>query len=207
MGPYGSALLSGPAVVMEKCKLGTVNIYGSAKISRSLIGEINTTYGQPGALISNCVIGRLNLNTQVFVTHCVVLYTVTYPSNVAVNPSISDTIFVDAKFSPTPPFPGSITNCLSLDSYLPPGTGNITAATNVFTVSGGTEDSKWRLSPDSPARGAGSGGTDIGAFGGVAPYVLSGVPGMPRITRLSVPATATSSSGLLIEVEAQAFTE
>jgi hypothetical protein len=63
------------------------------------------------------------------------------------------------------------------------------------------------LRDDSPALGAGTGGADIGITGGVSPYVPGGVPGRPRLTRLVVPATATDTSGLVFEVDAQSFSD
>ncbi len=68
-------------------------------------------------------------------------------------------------------------------------------------------DGKYQLKPGSPAIGAGTAGGDIGAFSGANPYKLSGVPAIPRLTHLIVPPTATSTSGLRFEVEAQAFGE
>lgn len=104
---------------------------------------------------------------------------------------------------------GSVTYSLALGgSYLPAGNGNLNGQlpANVF-VNTGSEDAKWRLKTGSPAIGAGFNGVDIGPFGGATPYKLSGVPAIPRLTHLVVPATATSESGLRFEVEAQAFGE
>ena len=41
---------------------------------------------------------------------------------------------------------------------------------------GKSDDAKWKLKAGSPAIGAGVSGVDCGVFGGVTPYVLSGVP-------------------------------
>ncbi|SMO54818.1 hypothetical protein SAMN06265379_102411 [Saccharicrinis carchari] len=46
-------------------------------------------------------------------------------------------------------------------------------------------DAKYQLSQNSPAKGAGSNGSDIGAFGGPVPYRLSGLPNLPNIYELS----------------------
>ena len=92
-------------------------------------------------------------------------------------------------------------------SFLPAGNGNLNGPyllSDVF-VSAGSSDGKWRLKPGSPAIGAGIDGVDLGPFGGPAPYILSGLPSRPRLTRFAVPATATDVSGLRIEVDAQAF--
>lgn len=64
----------------------------------------------------------------------------------------------------------------------------------------GTDDSKYMLIEDSPAKGAGSNGIDVGAFGGDQPYVLSGVPAIPRIINAKIPTTGSKSTGLQIEL-------
>ncbi len=45
----------------------------------------------------------------------------------------------------------------------------------------GTTDGKWKLIENSIANGKGSDGTDIGMFGGAAPYQLSGLPPVPVV--------------------------
>ena len=61
---------------------------------------------------------------------------------------------------------------------------------------GKSEDAKWMLKAGSPAIGAGVSGVDCGVFGGVTPYVLSGVPNLPHIYEASIPGTAYSDKGL-----------
>lgn len=71
---------------------------------------------------------------------------------------------------------------------------------NVFvdfanTSSSYSADSRWALINNSPASGAGFGGTDCGIFGGTGiPYKLSGLPDIPSIFRLTVPASAGGST-------------
>jgi hypothetical protein len=62
-------------------------------------------------------------------------------------------------------------------------------------------DGKWELMAGSPALGAGNGGVDCGAFGGSAPYILSGVPNLPHIYEADVPASATTDSGLQVTIK------
>lgn len=57
----------------------------------------------------------------------------------------------------------------------------------VFALEG-TNDQRYRLKEDSPARGAATDGGDCGPFGGMYPYVCSGYPrGMPRFESSTVP--------------------
>ena len=62
-------------------------------------------------------------------------------------------------------------------------------------------DGKWKLKDGSPAIGAGSGGTDCGAFGGLSSYILSGIPNLPHIYEADVPASASSESGLQVTIK------
>ncbi|WP_400190530.1 hypothetical protein [Hymenobacter sp. B81] len=89
-------------------------------------------------------------------------------------------------------FTGSnvFTNCtvshnLSSGNSLPAGNNNQlnVPATAVFELTpGAVYDAHYQLkSGPNPARGTGTGGSDIGAFGGAAPYVLSGIPAVPSI--------------------------
>ncbi len=59
-------------------------------------------------------------------------------------------------------------------------------------------DKNFQLSPNSPALTAGAGSTPIGAFAGVSPYVFSGIPPIPTIYSLSLP--AATSTGSTIQV-------
>ena len=68
---------------------------------------------------------------------------------------------------------------------------------------GNSTDGQWQLAQGSPAIGAGISGEDAGMFGGDAPYVLSGIPGIPRITFVSVPASGAFPDGLPVTVRAR----
>jgi len=69
----------------------------------------------------------------------------------------------------------------------------------VFTLSG-SADGLYTLAPGSPAIGAGVNGVDCGIFGGISPYVLSGMPeGIPSIYEFSAP-----SSGFTFPVHLKA---
>jgi hypothetical protein len=55
------------------------------------------------------------------------------------------------------------------------------------------EDARFQLPTTSPAKGKGVGGVDCGPFGGVNPYVLSGIPAYPSITAITVGAQSGSN--------------
>ncbi len=61
-------------------------------------------------------------------------------------------------------------------------------------VNSGSSDGMYKLKAGSPAIGAGISGEDCGIFGGLDPYVLSGIPTVPSIYFFAAP---TSGSGTL----------
>ncbi|MCD7972359.1 MAG: hypothetical protein LUG18_06790 [Candidatus Azobacteroides sp.] len=64
-----------------------------------------------------------------------------------------------------------------------------------------SRDRRWKLKPDSPAMTAGTGNSQCGAFGGSAPYVLSGLPAIPQIYEIDAPSAASEASGLKVTVK------
>jgi len=68
----------------------------------------------------------------------------------------------------------------------------------------GSTDGKWQLKDNSPAKGAGTEGTDIGPFGGPKPYILSGIPNIPRIYFFDSPTSVTGTTGLPVHLKAKA---
>lgn len=90
---------------------------------------------------------------------------------------------------------------------LPPGPGNQenvdmnTVFANYPGHHGPGVDSNWQLNPEGPAAGAGENGIDCGMFGGVTPYVLSGMAPIPRIYEADVPISGSSASGLPVTIK------
>lgn len=98
-------------------------------------------------------------------------------------------------------------NCLAIGKTMfPEGNGNSGdfAYEEVFR-GGSSTDTQYQLKEDSPALRAGTGGVDVGMFGGSSPYVISGLPALPRITDLRVPTIVPDSTGLVFEVDVEAL--
>ncbi len=91
-------------------------------------------------------------------------------------------------------------------NYGPGNVGNVNMA-NVFvgypTQGSYSTDGLWQLKAGSPGIGAGEGGIDCGIFGGPLPYVLSGLPAIPRIYEAIVPTAGSTSSGLPVIIKAK----
>ncbi len=63
--------------------------------------------------------------------------------------------------------------------------------TTLFVDFTGSTDNQWKLRENSSGSGKGSDGTDIGMFGGAAPYQLSGLPPLPVIYEIIGPDVET----------------
>jgi hypothetical protein len=70
-------------------------------------------------------------------------------------------------------------------------------------LGGDSTDGRWQLAAGSTAIGAGFDGSDQGAFGGLTPYVLSGIPNLPAIFSFTAPAIGSTQSGLQVQLEAK----
>jgi hypothetical protein len=74
--------------------------------------------------------------------------------------------------------------------------------TNVFlgTGVGISADEEVQIKAGSPLKTAGSGGTEVGAYGGPTPYVVSGIPAIPSIVNMVNTATGSSSSPISVTI-------
>lgn len=64
-------------------------------------------------------------------------------------------------------------------------------------------DNGLKLSPVSPAKGAGMNGTDCGMFGGNTPYVLSGIPEVPSIFEIDYTGVGSASVPIQVNLKAK----
>lgn len=95
-----------------------------------------------------------------------------------------------------------VRNNIHVFNPLPGGNGNINNVPEaILFVGPGSTDGRWQLLPGSPASGAGFGGVDCGIYGGIEPYVLSGIPPIPNIYLLTAPAIGEKNTGLPITIK------
>ncbi|MBL0310066.1 MAG: hypothetical protein IPP77_10420 [Bacteroidetes bacterium] len=84
-------------------------------------------------------------------------------------------------------------------TQFPAGNGNLQNVTSInLFVSTGSSDGYYFLKTGSPAIGAGYNGVDCGMTGGNLPYRLSGIPEIPTIYDLTVPAIGTGTLNVTI---------
>ena len=88
--------------------------------------------------------------------------------------------------------------------------GNNMQSANTDSMFVGTQtgyhstDQQWMLRAGNFANTFGAGGVACGAFGGSNPYKLSGIPSIPYIYSLTVPAQATAPGSISVHIKARA---
>jgi len=178
-------LINGCFISDEIASSGS-NLISNVIISNNLImGDMykSINLGQNvSGVISNCVLKNdLNVVNFTCSNNIMTCCTVQYNNNVFFNNIGSGTQF-------------------------PAGNGNqqYVDMTGVFVgATGNSTDGQYQLNPYSSAIGAGNDGTDCGLFGGVTPYVLSGLPAIPAIYEINMPSSGTSASGINVTVKAK----
>jgi hypothetical protein len=168
----------------------------NGKITNSVISN-NIVYGQI----------RLGSNSGALqITNNVIFNTSVYQPIDVYNSSITNNIICNSSYSINENTGNTITNnILAIDGTNANGNQYNVVMANVFVDYNGTQgystDGKWQLKAGSPAIGAGVSGVDCGAYGGVRPYVLSGLPDLPHIYEASIPSTANSGDGLSVTIK------
>jgi hypothetical protein len=163
-------------------------------------------------IINKCLIG-LNLNyplDNIQITNSIARYSIVNTPNVT-NGLIRNNIFTiplitSNSYISNNIFTGSLTatNCavkynISNANNLPAGFNNqVNISESSLFVGSGSDDGRYMLAANSPAIGAGepiNGVTpDAGAFGTADPYRLSGIPAIPTIYSLTVPASIPANA-------------
>lgn len=210
----GTVCLASNNIILERCKIGSVSYSGTAQ--NATIRQCYIPNGQIGGagmtdsrttdwIIENCIIIRtngydpiINLNRPLIRNNYV------RPNYSSASASIAhvsaativNNIFINTRFIGNAEL-YDVTGCtvsnniFHVASYSTTYPGNIIIPTNteesVFALEG-TNDQRYRLKEDSPAKGAAINGGDCGPYDGLYPYVPSGYPlGMPRFESSSVP--------------------
>lgn len=197
-------------IVISRCYIGAT-IYFSSNIDNILIlqnyvgGSIQTS---GGGIITNGIISNNIFNNNISISSTsgplqvvnnVLFGSYSYIS--VYNSSIANNILSNTNNIINENTGNTITNnLLARDGTNANGNQYNVVMANVFVDFNGnlgySTDGKWQLKPGSPAIGAGVSGVDCGVFGGTSPYVLSGLPAVPRIYEASIAGTAYSDQGL-----------
>ncbi len=98
---------------------------------------------------------------------------------------------------------GNMSNNLATNGQFGTENGNRSVSLSGLFLEGPSTDGMWQLAENSPAKGAGTEGTDAGAFGGDGNYTLSGLPPIPLIFDLRVGDSGNLQTGVRVQVKAK----
>ncbi len=125
------------------------------------------------------------------------------------NTNVQNCIFgSNASATASSTFNNSVNNSVFIDRPYAAHYGAVSSVWNVTEAevfeASGPQEFFYRLAPNSPAIGAGTGGTDCGIFGGSAPFVLGGIPPIPWVRQLNVNASGSQGGGVDVGINVTA---
>ncbi|MBN2697568.1 MAG: hypothetical protein JXR52_01975 [Bacteroidales bacterium] len=196
-------------IVISRCNLHIVYTYDDSNnilITQNYIdNNIQTILGKlTNSIISNNIIkSQIYTNSSSYplqITNNIVMGSGNNAPVSSYYSTISNNIFTSSVDLVKNTGNSIINNLYACDGTDANGNKYNIAMTSVFVDYNGnlgySQDEKFKLRNESPAIGAGVSGVDCGAFGGVSPYVLSGLPPLPHIYEATIPGTAYSDEGL-----------
>ncbi|MDK9699235.1 MAG: hypothetical protein OEM52_03660 [bacterium] len=186
--------IAAPNVVIDQCYFRhayTTTYYTFISMTAA---ASNTTfrnsilYSSNNEIISNSSAGALTFNHCVFRIYSLNVY----------NATITNCILQSGTYTANN---NAVYNSMCNSTQFPALNGNLQDVnmSTVFQVNN-LYDAYYLLAPNSPAIGTGQNGVDMGAFGGLYPYVLSGIPNLPTITYIEAPISGSTVNGLPITI-------
>ena len=206
--PFGVKFLNNPSNIsvysnyLSWCVSGSgvnINVFNNICIA-TYIGD-SGPYWQNSASNSDCLFQSNSCNGSAngySIDHCVVRNNIFNNPNFSISGStvIEHNIFVDDDVT---------INGVPTDSL---GNGNIDSVqiANIWDFSHPAPDGDFLLTGTpmtNPAFGAGVNGEDCGAFGGSAPYRLSGIVQIPSISYMLIPPIGDTTNMLNVKIQAK----
>jgi hypothetical protein len=217
-------------LTIERCNIGTISMAapyslggtgirtGTSNISnitfrRNFIGSLGLNSYAPttinGVLISNNIINNLAMGTNSgqngIQNGAVINNTIInqfYTDNWLVNSVLDNNLFLSlASINFTNV---SYSYNVSSGGALTGGVGNLANydvnAALVGPGAGISNDEQYQIKAGSPLKTAGSAGTEVGAYGGATPYVVSGIPPVPSITNFTNTATGSNTTPVQVTI-------
>lgn len=196
-------------ITVRRCYVfGQITIYASnINILQNCVrDDVFVGSGFNNIIISNNIIGNNNDDDLVAdsSSSAIITNNVIYGRLSVYNSSLSNNILRAGSFSGSNnTFSYNIGNS---DQFgIENGNQSNVDMTTVFVgEEGNSTDGQYQLKQGSPAIGAGYDGVDCGVFGGLTPYILSGLPAIPAIYFFISPAVGSSATGLSVQIKAKA---
>jgi len=158
--------------------------------------NISNNYITSGSLTRWCINGSSDC------TNIIVENNILYGAVTLYNATISNNIFRDGTYT------GNASNTIvnnicSATQFDTTGNNQQNVVMSSVFVASGTTDGQWQIDPAGPAAGAGTFGTDIGMFGGITPYILSGIPEIPTVYFFYGPSNASQTLQIQTKIKSR----
>ncbi len=158
-------------------------IFGDVIVRNNLF--INAPFNTYGGFFSIC-------ENNVFTGNSLIINASSFKNNILANNNTTAQITS-----------GNMSNNLATNGQFGSDSGNRSVSLSGLFVESESTDGRWQLAENSPAKGAGTDGTDAGAFGGDGNYRLSGLPPIPLIFDLRVGDSGNLQTGVRVQVKAK----
>lgn len=209
----GSISIQAANVTIQRCRVTSGITFSTnaqnATVIQCFIGSvINATIGGGHLVSNNYIQVGFSGSAPTVVTQNTINGSGSNFSYAPGNSTVSNNIYYNFNFSqPALPANTVFLNNVGTVTNLPNTNDNINGATQVNLFVGPNivtpVDNALILAEGSPAAGAGVSGEDAGMFGGVAPYRLSGLPPIPRITSVLAPNVVGVNQPFNVTINAQ----
>jgi len=158
--------------------------------------NISNNFITAGTTGHQCINGTSN-STNIIVENNILLGFITL-----YNAVISNNIYRDGTYTGNASnmIVNNICNATQFDTT---GQNQQNVVMSTVFVASGTTDGQWQIDPAGPAAGTGTFGTDIGMFGGVAPYIISGIPEIPTIYFFYGPSNASQTLQIQAKIKSR----
>ncbi len=212
----GSISVSTNNITINRCSCPSISLNAiSTNLSRDftltqsfISGSVTSSFSNPSynyTLTNNIIVGSLNM-TNAF-TNIVVVNNSIYSYSNSIAAVVNNNIIYNCS-GIIATYASNVYNNLFLgttnNNYVGNNgnifvSGNINSTNAVFTSAVSSYNDSWAvLKVGSPAIGNGLGGTNMGAYGGSAPYKPSGIPGVPTFSQFQIQTTPLNTLPVII---------
>jgi hypothetical protein len=209
-------------IVIQRCLSPAVNTIYDSNIANTIYSDVsniiisqnnipNTIQASPtsktisNVLISNNLLSNITAGNTTYIQNWIVKNNTSLAMN---NNTLANSIYENniLSYGTTSFTSSNVTfsyNVSATNTFIG-GVGNqnnfdVTSAL-IGTGTGISADEAFQIKTGSPLKTAGSGGIEIGAFGGPTPYVVSGIPAIPSTTSLTNTATGSNTVPLQVTI-------
>jgi hypothetical protein len=187
-------------LLITRCYInGSIGLYptspttiSNVMISNNIISNLYASGIQNGAVINNTFIDYAGAPSERRLSNSV------FTNNILTSPSSVNGGYVLSFANVT------VSNNVSYSTHFAVANGNqnnvdVTSAL-VGTGSGISDDERYQIKTNSSLKTAGSGGIEVGAFGGATPYVISGIAAIPSIVNMNSTGIGSNSTPLSVTI-------